>query len=41
MVLGLQLIARALDLAQDAALLFFFLEETAKAEGHGREKFTG
>jgi hypothetical protein len=31
MIFGLQLIAGALDLAQDAALLLFFLEEAAKA----------
>ena len=35
MIFGLELIAGALNLAQDAAFLFFlFSEETAQAERH-------
>jgi hypothetical protein len=31
MIFRLQLVARALDLSQDAALLLFFMEKAAKA----------
>jgi hypothetical protein len=41
MILGLQLIARTLDLSQDAALLLFFPEKTAKAKRHRVEKCNG
>jgi hypothetical protein len=41
MILGLQLIAGAFDLAQDAALLLFFPEKAVKAERHRVENCNG